>query len=62
VWCVSECDREASIMRGPYPTGGCCVTEKKNARKQYLREIYSVLRDDAVLVPSSRVKKSRKNS
>jgi hypothetical protein len=23
VWCVSECDREASIMRGPWPTGGC---------------------------------------
>ena len=20
---VSECDREASIMRGPWPTGGC---------------------------------------
>jgi hypothetical protein len=25
VWCVSECDREASIMRRPWPTGGCCV-------------------------------------
>jgi hypothetical protein len=22
-WCVSECDREASIMRRPWPTGGC---------------------------------------
>jgi hypothetical protein len=23
LWCVSECDREASIMRRPWPTGGC---------------------------------------
>ena len=22
---VSECDREASIMRSPWPTGGCCA-------------------------------------
>jgi hypothetical protein len=28
VWCVSECDREASIMRRPWPTGGCCATIK----------------------------------
>jgi hypothetical protein len=26
LWCVSECDREASIMRRPWPTGGCCAT------------------------------------
>jgi hypothetical protein len=25
VWCVSECDREASIMRRPWPTRGCCA-------------------------------------
>jgi hypothetical protein len=25
LWCVSECDREASIMRGPWPTGGSCA-------------------------------------
>jgi hypothetical protein len=25
LWCVSECDREASIMRRPWPTGGCCA-------------------------------------
>jgi hypothetical protein len=25
---VSECDREASIMRRPWPTGGCCATGK----------------------------------
>jgi hypothetical protein len=24
---VSECDREASIMRRPWPTRGCCATE-----------------------------------
>jgi hypothetical protein len=27
---VSECDREASIMRKPWPTTGCCSMEKKN--------------------------------
>jgi hypothetical protein len=26
---VSECDREASIMRKPWPTGGCCATGGK---------------------------------
>ena len=25
----SECDREASIMRRPLPTSGCCAMEKK---------------------------------
>jgi hypothetical protein len=24
-----ECDRQASIMRRPWPTGDCCATEKK---------------------------------
>jgi len=27
---VSECDREASIMRRPWPTRGCCAIKKKN--------------------------------
>jgi hypothetical protein len=27
---VSECDREASIMRKPWPTRGCCATGKKS--------------------------------
>jgi hypothetical protein len=27
---VSECDREASIMMRPWPTGGCCAIRKKN--------------------------------
>jgi len=26
--CVSECDRDASIMKGPWPTEGCCTMEK----------------------------------
>jgi hypothetical protein len=26
---VSECDREASIMRRPWPTRGCCTMKKK---------------------------------
>jgi hypothetical protein len=25
---VSECDREASIKRRPWPKGGCCAMEK----------------------------------
>jgi hypothetical protein len=29
VWCVSECDREASIMTRPWPTGGCCTVGGK---------------------------------
>jgi hypothetical protein len=26
---VSECDREASMMRRPWPTGGCCAKKKR---------------------------------
>jgi hypothetical protein len=26
VWCVSECNREASILRRPWPTRGRCAT------------------------------------
>jgi len=29
---VSECDREAWIMRRPWPNGGCCAMEKKIER------------------------------
>jgi hypothetical protein len=25
---VSECDREAWIIRRPWPTGGCCTIKK----------------------------------
>ena len=27
---VSECDHESSIMRKPWPAGGCCAMVKKN--------------------------------
>jgi hypothetical protein len=30
VWCVSECDHEASAMRRPWPTTGCCASGGKN--------------------------------
>jgi hypothetical protein len=30
VWCLSECDREAPIMRRPWPTGGFCAMWGKN--------------------------------
>jgi hypothetical protein len=29
VWCLSECDRDASIMSGPWPTGGYWATGEK---------------------------------
>jgi hypothetical protein len=29
LWCVSECDAEASIVRRPWPTGGCCTVGGK---------------------------------
>ena len=33
VWCVSECDREASIMKGPWPTRGRCSMGEKKIQK-----------------------------
>jgi hypothetical protein len=29
---VSECDREAMVMRGPWPTRGCCTTEGRDLK------------------------------
>ena len=29
LWCVSACDREASILRRPWPTGSCRAMKKK---------------------------------
>jgi len=30
-WCgISECDRETSILKRSWPTGVCCVMERKN--------------------------------
>ena len=37
VVCVTECDREASIMRRPWPTSGCCAVETK-----YIRELLNI--------------------
>jgi len=34
---VSECDREASIMGRPWPTGGCYVMVKNNRLRLYIR-------------------------
>jgi hypothetical protein len=31
---VSECDREASVIRRPWPTGGCCAIEKRREEKR----------------------------
>jgi hypothetical protein len=32
---VSECDREASIMRKPWPTRDCCAMGKRERKKEY---------------------------
>jgi hypothetical protein len=37
VVCVSECDREASIIRWPWPTKGCPATKKIKKIKMWLR-------------------------
>jgi len=31
---VSECDRESSIMRRTWPTGGCCSMINENAQER----------------------------
>ena len=36
---VSECDRETSISRWPWPITGCCYMEKKKKRKENLAKI-----------------------
>jgi hypothetical protein len=36
---VSERDREASIMRRPWPTGGCCATERKIFRLGLINQV-----------------------
>jgi hypothetical protein len=37
VCCVSECDREASIMMRPWHTGGCCAIGKKKYIYTYIK-------------------------
>jgi hypothetical protein len=39
LWCVSECDREAAIMRGPWPTRGCCTRGKNNTHSETFLQI-----------------------
>ena len=41
-----KCDREASIMRSPWPTRGCCAMGKKNI-------VLHILRVSALIEPSS---------
>jgi hypothetical protein len=38
---VSECDREASIMRRPWPTGGCCAMGTKLLRIPKCKSYYN---------------------
>jgi hypothetical protein len=38
VWCV-WCDREASIMRRPWPTRGCYATKEKKSQKTILLSV-----------------------
>jgi hypothetical protein len=46
---VSECDREASIMRRPWPNMGCCVMEKKLLWNRSLKNHY-VLVNEAIVI------------
>jgi hypothetical protein len=47
VWCgVGECDREASVVRGPCHTRGCSSHEKVG--KWLLNQIGRICRDTAV--------------
>ena len=34
MWCLSKCDREASVMRRPWPTVGCCGMGRSRRRKR----------------------------
>jgi hypothetical protein len=49
---VSECDREASIMRRPWPTRGCCTIKKKNQSMQSCMLPYSATYFGMVVTPS----------
>jgi hypothetical protein len=42
LWCVSECDREAWIMRRPWPTGGCCALGKRKDQRMLLVSVYKL--------------------
>ena len=48
VWCVvTECDREASIMRRPWPTRGCFDMKKKNSIHSLLHSLFFACEDVA---------------
>jgi hypothetical protein len=47
LWCVSEFDHEASIMRRAWPRRGCCAIGKK---KYGLRFLYSQIHDVLIIV------------
>jgi hypothetical protein len=47
IWCVVVYDLEISLMRRPWPTGGCCAPTKKKyvlcTEKFYCLRMWSVL-------------------
>jgi len=58
---VSEYDRKASIMRGSWPTGGCCVMEEKQSVSFTEINIcsYNIIELAIVLRPISDIKNTR---
>ena len=44
---MSECDREASIMRRPWPTRGCCDVAKKVAVTECCKKSNAVQSDSS---------------
>jgi hypothetical protein len=41
-WGVSECDREASIVRRPRPTGGCWATEQNAVMDVIIIRVFDI--------------------
>jgi hypothetical protein len=39
MWYVSECDREATIMRRPWPTSGCRVIGRRRKRRRNINKL-----------------------
>jgi hypothetical protein len=38
VWCSTECDREGSIFRRPWPTRGCRAMEEEKEEEEEEKE------------------------
>jgi len=36
MWRVAVCDLETSLMRRPWPTGGCCARNKQNTTHEII--------------------------